>query len=69
MLAAIPGRFGNSIDFNDENKLVLVDFDSFNGDGYVSSFFELQRITVAKWLKSITCWFTFSPDTSSVEYG
>ena len=31
--------------------------------------FESARITVGKWLKSITCRSTFFQDTSSVEYG
>ena len=69
MLVAIPGIFGSSIDFNDEHNQVLVDFYSFNGDDYVSSFFELQRITIGKQFKSITCCSTLSSDTSSVEYG
>ena len=69
MVVEIPGRFGSSINFNDEYDQALVDSIPSLAMTISLPTFESARITVGKWLNSIICRSTFSPDTSSVEYG
>ena len=39
MVVEISGRFGSSINFNEEHDQALVDFYSFTGDDHISSYF------------------------------